>query len=168
MFLEQLIINGYKVIAQKGQEARMSLLEDFLIGSNFAGISFELAGTGAVHAMSYPFGANYHVPHGEANYTFFTEVFKVYQKLDPQCKINKLNDYLSKLLDCKPEDVFSELEKLLKAIIERKPLSAYGVTEQDLKDFTENVMTKQGRLMANCCVPLKEEDVYGIYKALYK
>ena len=164
----EMIINGYKVIAEKGQEARMGLLEDFLIGSNFAGISFALAGTGAVHAMSYPFGAYYHVPHGEANYTFFTEVFKVYQKLDPNCKINKLNEYLGKLLDCKPEDVFTELEKLLTAIIEKKPLSAYGVKEEELKDFTENVMTKQGRLMANCCVPLKEEDVYGIYKALYK
>ena len=43
-----------------------------------------------------------------------------------------------------------------------------SVKEEELKDFTENVMTKQGRLMANCCVPLKEEDVYGIYKALYK
>lgn len=163
----EMIINGYKVIAEKGQEARMALLEDFLIASNFAGISFALAGTGAVHAMSYPFGANYHVPHGEANYCFFTEVFKVYQELDPNGKIVKLNAHLANLLGCTPEIVFPELEKLLTAIIIRKPLHEYGVTEEDLKAFTENVMTKQGRLMANCYTPLDENQVYRIYKALY-
>lgn len=163
----EMIIEGYKVIAAKGQEARLTLLEDFLIASNFAGISFALAGTGAVHAMSYPFGAGYHVPHGEANYCFFTEVFKVYQELQPEGKIVKLNNHLAKLLNCNSDVVFPELESLLTAIIEKKPLHEYGVKEEELKDFTENVMTKQGRLMANCYTPLNEEQVLGIYKALY-
>ena len=38
---------------------------------------------------------------------------------------------------------------------------------EELKAFTENVMTKQGRLTANNYVPLSEEEVYEIYQQLY-
>ena len=37
------------------------------LGSFFAGISITNAGTGLCHAMAYPLGSAYHVPHGMAN-----------------------------------------------------------------------------------------------------
>lgn len=163
----EMIIHGYKEIAKSGDGYRINLLEDFLIASNYAGIAFGNSGVGAVHAMSYPFGARYHVPHGEANYVFFTEVFKKYFKLKPTGNITRLNKYLSELLNCKEDYVYDELEKLLSNIIIKKSLKEYGVNEEDLKDFTESVMTKQGRLMANNYTELREIDVYNIYKNLY-
>ena len=51
-----------------------------MLASTYAGIAFGNAGCAAVHAMSYPLGAKYHVPHGEANYAIFTEVYKTYMK----------------------------------------------------------------------------------------
>ena len=62
-----------------------------LIASNYAGIAFGNTGVGAVHALSYPLGGNYHVPHGEANYQFFTEVFKFYYKKKPFGNITEVN-----------------------------------------------------------------------------
>lgn len=62
-----MILNGYKIIAEKGEEARIPLLSDFLTASNYAGIAFGNAGCAAVHALSYPLGAKYHVAHGESN-----------------------------------------------------------------------------------------------------
>lgn len=53
------------------------------------------------------------------------------------------------------------------ALIPKKSLHEYGVKEEELEEFTEVVMTKQGRLMANNYVELDRNTVYGIYKKLY-
>ena len=39
--------------------------------------------------------------------------------------------------------------------------------EEELEEFTEVVMTKQGRLMANNYVKLDRDTIYGIYKTLF-
>ena len=41
--------------------------EGMLLGSHLAGLALAQAGVGAVHAMAYPLGAFYDIPHGEAN-----------------------------------------------------------------------------------------------------
>ncbi|TYC84058.1 4-hydroxybutyrate dehydrogenase [Acetobacterium wieringae] len=163
----EMIISGYQIIAQKGPEARTPLLGDFMIASTFAGIAFGNAGCAAVHAMSYPLGAVYHVPHGEANYAIFTAVYKTYQTLDPDGGIKELNAFLAGLLGCETAAVYDTLEALLNHILPKKALSDYGVTPADLERFTEAVMTKQTRLMANNYVPLNEDQVRAIYQQLY-
>ena len=47
-----MIIRGYQTIAKKGPESRFSLLNDFLLASNYAGLAFGTAGCAAVHATS--------------------------------------------------------------------------------------------------------------------
>ena len=163
----EMILKGYQEIEKHGPEARTPLLKNFLLASNYAGIAFGNAGCGAVHAMSYPLGANYHVPHGEANYEMFTGVFKKYQVLKPIGKITKLNAFLAEILHCREDEVYVQIEKLLNVLIPKKPLREYGVLEEELKEFTENVIMKQGRLMANNYTELTEETVYEIYKSLY-
>ncbi len=162
----EMIIHGYREIAKNGEMARVPLLGDFLIASNYAGIAFGNAGAGAVHAMSYPFGGKYHVAHGEANYALFTRVFEYYMAKKQTGSIAQLNHVLAESLGCQESAVYKELEKLLGKILPRMPLSEYGVTRDDLGDFTENVMTKQGRLMANNFVRLEADDVMAIYKDL--
>ena len=163
----KMIINGFKSIISNGKDELNNLLEDFLIASTYAGIAFGNAGTGAVHAMSFPLGSVYHVPHGEANYVCFTEIFKTYEKLNPNGKIKRLNNILSEILNCSEKETFEELDKLLSQILQKKSLKGYGATEEDLLLFTDNVMTKQGRLMGNAYVQLDKETVYNIYKTLY-
>ena len=163
----KMIINGFKSIVSNGKDDLNNLLDDFLIASTYAGIAFGNAGTGAVHAMSYPLGSVYHVPHGEANYVCFTEIFKTYKKLNPNGKIQKLSKILSEVLTCSEDIVFEELEKLLYEILPKKSLKGYGATEKDLLLFTDNVITKQGRLMANAYTVLDKDTIYNIYKSLY-
>ncbi|GAA0122149.1 MAG: 4-hydroxybutyrate dehydrogenase [Clostridium argentinense] len=164
----KMIIGGYKKIIEKGKEYRIEIIEDFLIASNYAGISFGNAGVGAVHALSYPLGAKYHVPHGEANYEFFIEVFKCYNKKNPEGKIKYLNALLSELLEVKAgEDVYSSLEMLLANLIKRKNLKEYGMGEKDIEEFTENVINTQQRLLANNYVKLSKEEILQLYKSMY-
>lgn len=163
----EMILWGYQKIAAEGPEARTALLEDFLIASNYAGLAFGTAGCAAVHATSYPLSGKYHVAHGESNYAMFTGVLKNYMEIRQDGEIAVMNAYLAKLLACAEDEVYAKLEELLNKILPKKPLRAYGVTQEDLPEFAHSVITSQGRLMANNFVPLDEARILKIYQELY-
>jgi len=162
----RIIIRGYQEIEKKGKDARLPLHEDFLIASNMAGIAFANAGVGAVHAMSYPLGGKYHVPHGESNYALFTRIFDEYMSISRDGSIAAVNAVMADLLGCAQGDVYIALAKLLENILPLKKLREYGMVEADIADFVQNVKEKQGRLTANNYVPLDEGRVAAIYKDL--
>ena len=162
----EMIIGGYRKLAQDGMEQLPALMETFLIASNMAGFAFGTAGCAAVHALSYPLGGTYHVPHGESNYALFTGVLNKYMEKKSDGEIAHLNAYLADLLECDTPDVYTELENLLNRILPKKPLHEYGVTDEDVVTFTDSVLSTQGRLMANNFVPLTRDDVLDIYKKL--
>lgn len=163
----EMILKGYQTIAAQGPEARLPLLKDFLIASNYAGLAFGTAGCAAVHATSYPLGGKYHVAHGESNYAMFTGVLKNYMEIRSDGEIAVMNAFLADLLGCDVAVVYDKLEELLNKILPKKPLRAYGVTEADLPEFAHSVIVSQGRLMANNFVPLDEDRVLKIYRELY-
>lgn len=161
------IIRGFQDMAAQGKAAREKHLEKFLLASSYAGIAFGNAGCAAVHALSYPLGAAKHVPHGEANAVMLLPVYRLYQEKRYDGSLWELCQHLAKLLACQEDAVWSRLEDLLMGILNWKKLSAYGVTESELADFAEVVMTRQRRLMANNYVNLTRADVDRIYKELY-
>lgn len=163
----EIIIDVFKKIASEGADYRFERLGDMMIASNYAGIAFGNAGVGAVHALSYPLGGNYHVPHGEANYQFFTEVFKMYQQKAPDGKLQQLNQILAQALDCTPNEVYEELDNLLGKLLEKKQLRAHGMKEEDIRLFTQNVLNTQQRLLANNYVEITEQDIENTYRKLY-
>ena len=87
--------------------------------------------------MSYSIGGAFHVPHGEANYQFFTEVFKMYMRKDPDGKIKAANEILQGILGCKYEEVNDKLEEFLGQNMVKKPLREYGMTEDHIDSFRE-------------------------------
>jgi len=163
----EMIIRGYQKIAAEGKEGRISLLGDFLIASNYAGLAFGTAGCAAVHATSYPLSGKYHVAHGESNYVMFTGVLKNYREIRQDGEIAVLNEALAGLLGCGVSEVYEKLEELLNQILPKKPLHTYGVMKEDLPEFAHSVITNQGRLMGNNFVPLDEKQVLKIYRDLY-
>lgn len=165
----EMIMDGYKKILGKGntKENRVPYLKDFAIASNYAGIAFGNAGCAAVHALSYSIGGAFHVPHGEANYQFFTEVFKMYVKKNPNGKISKANQIFAEILNCKVENVYDELDEFLGQLILKKPLREYGMTEIQIDEFTESTLENQQRLLANNYVDLSKSEVREIFSNLY-
>ena len=156
----EMIIKGYQEIVAKGTAARVLMMKDFLIASNYAGISFGTAGCGAVHAMAYPLGGQYHVPHGESNYALFTGVMKKYMSLRTDGELAVMNEFLSKLMACEVSEVYEKLEDLLSRVLRKKPLREYGVQEAELRTFAESVVTNQQRLLGNSFVPMTTERVW--------
>lgn len=163
----EMIMHGFLEILEKGPEYRMSLLEDFLTASNLAGIAFGNAGTGTVHAMSYPLSGVYHVTHGEANYQFLTAVFSAYQKLEPEGRLKKLNQFLGGIIGCLETEVYDKIDEVLGRIIPRKKLREYGMKEEEIKTFAESVETSQQRLLNQSYVKMTKTQLEEIYRQLY-
>jgi 4-hydroxybutyrate dehydrogenase len=161
-----MILNGYKKIAEEGEDARQDLLKDFLIASNYAGLAFGTAGCGPVHALSYPLGGTFHVAHGEANYAILDGVMNCYVHGPENAQFVKLKGFIAGLLGCEADDVFVELKKLLDQIIRKKSLREYGADEKMLEDWSQNVIMNQQRLMVNSPFPLDYDDVLKIYLSL--
>jgi 4-hydroxybutyrate dehydrogenase len=164
----KMIMRGYKAIDGKGEDAFKDHLKSFVLASNYAGIAFGNAGCAAVHALSYSIGGAFHVPHGEANYQFFTEVMKKYMAKEPDGKIRKLTKLLAKALDvAEGEGVYDELDSLLGSLLPKKPLREYGMTEDQIDSFTKSTVDNQQRLLANNYVFLTDEEIREIFAALY-
>lgn len=163
----EMIIRGYMEVVEKGQEHFRTIIDDFLVGSNYAGIAFGNAGCAAVHAMSYPLGGVYHVPHGEANYQFFIEVFKYYQEKQPIGKIQEVKKLFADIIGSTEDNAFEDLGNLLNKLLSLKPLREYGMKEEDICGFAKSVIEKQQRLLGNNYVPFTEEDLVKIYSKLY-
>lgn len=163
----RMILEGYRTIREQGPEVRNALMKEFLLASNYAGIAFGNAGCGAVHALSYPLGAKYHVPHGESNYAMFTGVMKNYMEIRRDGEIAVLNRRLAKQLECKEEAVYEELEALLNVLLPKKALHEYGMTKEDLELFPDSVLENQQRLLANNFVPFDRGRICKIYQELY-
>ena len=163
-----MIMDIYKNIVSTGEEYRNKHLEEALLASCYAGIAFGNAGCAAVHALSYSIGGAFHVPHGEANYQFFTEVFKFYQKKKPDGKIKQATELFAKYLGCDPNgDVYGELDKFLNKLIVKKPLRDYGMTEEQIDTFTTSTVANQQRLLVNNYVFLEDDEIRQIFKNLY-
>ena len=160
-----LILNGYLKMRDEGLQARLPLLKDFLLASTLAGLAFGTAGCAAVHALSYPLGGTFHVPHGESNYALFTQVLKSYRSIRVEGSLAGLLELLSRILGCSPERALDELETLLAVILPLKPLREYGMTEQHVPEFARNVLATQQRLLKNNFTPLSEEEIAAIYRA---
>lgn len=162
----RLLLNGFQIIAEQGEEARMPLLQDFMQASNFAGIAFGNTGTGAVHAISYPLSGIYHVTHGEANYQFFTTVFQAYEVLKPD-SVQAIKELFAKALSCPLKEAFKQMETLFSSLLPRKPLRSYGMRKEEITEFSDSVIKSQQRLLTNSAVPLSREDILAIYRTLY-
>ena len=166
----EMIMNGYAKIIERGgntKENRADLLKDFAIASNYAGIAFGNAGCGAVHALSYAHGGAFHIPHGEANFICFTEVFKMYMRKQPTGKIEVLNKMLADVMGCDVANVYEELDAFLGKILDKKPLKEYGMTEDQVAPFAKSTVDNQQRLLGNNYVPLTEEEIAEIFQNLY-
>lgn len=163
----ELILEGFRMIGESGPEARFEYLDEFLTAACYAGIAFLQAGCATVHAMSFPLGGTYHVPHGEANYALFGKVLEKYNTIQPDGKLLKLKKTIARILGGSEEDAIKNLADLENKILPLRPLRKYGFTEEDIELFADSVLMNQQRLVINSYVPLTRELIVEIYRETY-
>lgn len=159
----ELIIAAYQRLNKEGFDILDSLLEDFMIASNYAGIAFGKAGCGAVHALSYPLSGKYHVAHGEANYALLTSVLKKYSMKECSDNYQETMGVLKSALGCEAGEITAKLNHLLNVVLEKQPMSHYGTTSKDIPAFADSVLKYQQVIMSHNPTVLSREDIIDIY-----
>lgn len=143
--------------------------EDMLLGAMFGGISIATSSTTAVHALSYPLGGKYHIPHGLSNAILLPGVMKF--NLDV-C-VEKFKDIAVAmeldLVGCTTreaaEKMIDNLDSMIADLNVTCDLQAKGINEAVLDDLIE-AASKVTRLLDNNPKVVTKEDMRAIYKQL--
>lgn len=159
----ELILEGFRRIRDFGPDSRIEYMDKYVTASCYAGIAFLQAGCATVHAMSFPLGGTYGVPHGESNYALFCKVLEKYNEIKPNGKIADFKKIIARILGGSESDAIMTLSELLETILHLKSLREYGVKEEDIDKFTDSVIRNQQRLVVNSYVPLYKELIKEIY-----
>lgn len=138
--------------------------------SLFAGIAFGNAGVTAVHALAYPLGARYHVPHGLANAILLPAVMKY----NLPGNLERFAMVAGAMGVC--AEACTIREKAMLGIDEIEALSAdvgiparlrdLGVKEEDLAPMAEEA-SRISRLLANNPRPMDAEAIKSVYESCY-
>ena len=164
----EMILEGFRRIAENGPDARLDYLDQFVTASLFAGIAFLKAGCGTVHAMSFPLGGTYHVPHGESNYALFGKIMEIYNEKNPDGEIMKFKEKVAAITGCEVENAIPYLNELLEKVLHLKPLREYGFTETDIVEMPKSVEANQQRLLTNSYIqPWTLELMERVYRECY-
>lgn len=136
------------------------------LGSLMAGISFYNAGVAGVHALAYPLGGNFKIPHGESNAVLLPYV---YDEIVKSCskKLANLAPIFNVTTNGKNNmDISIEItDKLFDLVGEvglPENLQFYGISQNDIELLTKNAL-KQTRLLVRSPLELKEDVIRTIY-----
>lgn len=163
----EMILNTFDQLSLNNKEKSFYKPKIMLMASNLAGLAFGNAGVGAIHALSYPLGGTYHVPHGESNYLFLNGVLNIYLNKNPKGKISSLLSIIAKSLKVSKEDALKALNALLEDLIPIQGLSSYGMKYKDIVTFSQLVIDTQQRLLVNNYEEITQDEIQTLYRNLY-
>lgn len=145
--------------------------EAMLIGAMLAGQAFANAPVAAVHALAYPLGGRYHIPHGLSNALMLQPVLEYNMKVAAPL--------YAQLADTVGADVSRDAndETRAKAFVRRlidlmdasgapRRLRDAGVAQNMLPQLATDAML-QTRLLGNNPVIVTEADAFALYQAAY-
>lgn len=144
---------------------------DMAYGSYIAGLSFFNAGVGAIHALAYPLGGQFHIPHGDSNAVLIPYVMS-YIRSTCFVKMGKIYEAMGgNTYGMSPEEAsvkcIFKLVKLLKEIGIPETLYGFNIPYEALQQLTADG-AKQKRLLGRCPMTLSEKDIYTIYKSAFE
>ena len=163
----EIIIKAWSSIACNGAGALNDNIALLQQAGTMAGIGYANAGCAAIHATAYPLAVRLSLSHGESNYITFFEIVKIYKEKKAIGSLDDIESMACEILDCKKDESFAYLERLCNNILSRKKLSALGMKESQILEFTDMVMTRQHMLIANGYVQLSPGEIADVYKNLF-
>ena len=143
---------------------------DMLLGSMLAGQAFANSPVAAVHALAYPLGGHFHIPHGLSNALVLPHVLRFNVVTSPQ-PYAELAPFafpdLAKYEGQERAAAFCEALADLSIKCGLQPnLRAMNIPEDILPKLASDAMN-QTRLLVNNPRPLNEADALAIYRAAY-
>lgn len=141
---------------------------EMLLGSMLAGMAFANAPVAAVHALAYPIGALFHVPHGLSNALVLMGVLRFNLSApEAEAAYAELAPILEPTAAVLPRaEAAARFVALMEAICRDcgvpASLAEVGVAEADLPRLAEDAL-KQTRLLVNNPREVVYSDAYAIY-----
>ncbi|RLQ20628.1 iron-containing alcohol dehydrogenase [Seongchinamella sediminis] len=144
--------------------------EAMLLGACMAGQAFANAPVAAVHALAYPLGGHYHIPHGLSNSLVLPTVLAFNAEVASAHYAE-----LSELVvpggatgsdEARSAALIAALRQLVNDLGLPATLSAAGVVETDLEMLAEDAMLQE-RLLVNNPRDVSYDDALAIYRAAY-
>ena len=150
-------------------EARSNML----LGSMLAGSSFGNSPVAGVHALAYPIGGTYHIPHGLSNAIVLPYVLRfnikdqnaaqLYSEIAPIIFPEMENSTSAQDISTK---FIENLSKLSSNLGLEQRLRDVGIPENACESMAKDAM-KQTRLLINNPKEITENDAYDIYKSAW-
>lgn len=143
--------------------------EDMLLGALFGGVSIATSSTTAVHALSYPLGGKYHIPHGLSNAILLPDVMKfnldVCEEKFKDIAMAMGIDVAGKTAKKAAEEMIGNLYALVNDLEIKCDLRAKGINEEVLDELVE-AAAKVTRLLDNNPKVVTKKDMRAIYEKL--
>ncbi len=140
---------------------------NMMLGAFYGGVAITGSGTTAVHALSYPLGGTYHIPHGVSNAILFAPVMEYNRdacadRLATLC--DAIRPDLSHLqIDEKAQYVIDEIQEIVRFTQIPTSLKEFGVQPDDLEKLVE-AGSQVTRLLNNNRRQMTKNDIRMIYK----
>ncbi|HEY0314046.1 MAG TPA: iron-containing alcohol dehydrogenase [Allosphingosinicella sp.] len=139
-----------------------------LLGAHLAGVAFANAPVAGVHALAYPLGGHFHVPHGVSNALMLTHVLghNLHAAMPLYAELGALLDPAleGEGAQAQAQGFVERMRSLCIAAGVPLRLSEVGVGEADLDLLAAEAM-KQERLLVNNPCPIGEADARRLYAA---
>lgn len=152
---------------EKACEDRTALKEksSMLLAAFYGGVAITASGTTAVHALSYPLGGKYHIPHGVSNAMMLLPVMK-FNKEACMSELAQVYDAVEgkekKNDEEKADWVIGRMSEIIKRLEIPDSLKAYGIGQEDLEELTRSGMEVQ-RLLVNNKKMVTAQDARNLY-----
>ncbi len=164
-----LLAANIKTATHQGSDIKAR--EKMLLGAMMAGQAFANSPVAAVHALAYPLGGHFHIPHGLSNSLVLPHVMRF--------NLNDAAAFYAELAPCIfPEQSFSGsdthiseqlisgIEAMIKDLGLTSTLKEMNIPESFLPKLAEDAML-QTRLLVNNPREVIEQDALAIYQAAY-
>lgn len=152
--------------------AHLEARADMSIGSYLAGLAFFNAGVAGVHALAYPLGGLFHIPHGESNAVLLPYVMGYIRS---SCS-KRYEDMLAVSAFASKEPIFhvepskffvQALQQMVKEVNIPTTLEGFGISFEAIAGLTDDAVL-QTRLLARSPMQLKREEIQTIYEAAWQ
>jgi len=170
-YSDLLALEGMRLIFSSLQRAfengaDLDARADMLLAAFYGGRCIASSSTTAVHALSYPLGGMYRIPHGVANAMLLTPVME----FNRDAVVEKLKQAVSRigmspiLRESDPSvDFVYSIRKLVEYLKIPTSLRDFGISKKDIPSLTDRAL-QVTRLLSNNPKPMSREDVEAIYE----
>ncbi len=151
--------------------ANLEARQNMLLGACLAGQAFANAPVAAVHALAYPLGGHFHLPHGLSNSLVLPHVMRfnasscasLYRELVPficpNVDTNQSDESVTKAL-------INTIEQLIKRLSLPATLQEMGIKLEQLPMLAKDAMLQQ-RLLVNNPREVDYQDALNIYQSAF-